>query len=248
MNPGERWQVVVRNDDLNSFAVVHHLLRKVCRLDSDAARQQTLAIHQSGIAAIGTYDRQTAEAFTVQLVRYGLLASFHPAPVTEPRMEIRPVDGGVRVEMTDEFVDLFLKVLWSMERGYRYLPGSVVFGMRWPLWVATRKTVLRRIFPDAAGSRWRSALFRRRHRKVLVDRKLVDRVADRLAYPGPWVLTPAEADEWIVALGQARAYFLLLRKAKREGAMLFSAVRELVVALDPESAAAWTEKLAAESA
>ncbi|SDK12456.1 ATP-dependent Clp protease adaptor protein ClpS [Lentzea albidocapillata subsp. violacea] len=33
VNPGERWRVVVHNDDHTTFAVAHYLLRKICGHD-----------------------------------------------------------------------------------------------------------------------------------------------------------------------------------------------------------------------
>jgi ATP-dependent Clp protease adapter protein ClpS len=66
----------VHNDDLNPPCVAQHLLRKACGYDAEQARSQTLAIHESGSAVVGTYDHKTAEHVTFRLVRSGLHATF----------------------------------------------------------------------------------------------------------------------------------------------------------------------------
>ncbi|PWK82938.1 ATP-dependent Clp protease adaptor protein ClpS [Lentzea atacamensis] len=76
VSSGDRWQVVLHNDDVNVFCVVQHLLRKACRHDAEQAQRQTLAIHESGSAVVGTYDRKTAEEVTFRLMRSGLHATF----------------------------------------------------------------------------------------------------------------------------------------------------------------------------
>ncbi|MFS8098775.1 ATP-dependent Clp protease adaptor ClpS [Lentzea alba] len=76
MSDGDRWQVVVHNDDHNTFSVVRHLLKKVCGHDADTARALTAQVHDNGRAVAGTYDRATAEAITLRLVRFGLHAKF----------------------------------------------------------------------------------------------------------------------------------------------------------------------------
>ncbi|MGI5500975.1 ATP-dependent Clp protease adaptor ClpS [Lentzea sp. CA-135723] len=75
MIPGERWQVVVHNDDHNTFALVHHVLRTVCGHDDARARTTTLEIHGSGKSVVGSYDRVSAEATTLRLLRLGLRAA-----------------------------------------------------------------------------------------------------------------------------------------------------------------------------
>lgn len=66
----------MHNDDHNTFAVVHYLLRKVCGYDEETARDQTRTIHENGNTVAGTYDRRTAEAVTLGLVRAGLRVRF----------------------------------------------------------------------------------------------------------------------------------------------------------------------------
>jgi ATP-dependent Clp protease adapter protein ClpS len=75
VSPGERWQVVLHDDDHNQFPVVHHLLRKICGLDWVEARLLSLTVHEHGGAVTGVHDRETAEALTVELLRHGLSAS-----------------------------------------------------------------------------------------------------------------------------------------------------------------------------
>lgn len=160
VNPGERWGVVLHNDDHTPFAVVHHLLRTVCGLDADTALGLTTTSHQSGSAAIGSYVR----------------------------------------------------------------------GLRLPRPVMLRRALLRKMFPDTSASRWQSALFRRRHRKVLADRALVDRVWTRWVSRGPFVLTLDEVDEWLVVIGQIRALYLLVRKATPQHVQTLGQVQLLLLA------------------
>ncbi|MDX8049035.1 ATP-dependent Clp protease adaptor ClpS [Lentzea sp. BCCO 10_0798] len=80
MNPGETWQVVVHNDDHNVFAVVHHLLRKVCGASDAVAREKTTEIHQGGRAVVGEYEsRDEAETIALDLIRFGLHTTFGEA-------------------------------------------------------------------------------------------------------------------------------------------------------------------------
>ncbi|MET9230801.1 ATP-dependent Clp protease adaptor ClpS [Lentzea sp. NPDC003310] len=79
MSSGERWRVALHNDDHNTFAVVHYLLRKICGLDWEAARDLTMKVHLTDGAYVGAYDRETAEALTVELLRNGLSASVRRA-------------------------------------------------------------------------------------------------------------------------------------------------------------------------
>ncbi|MFD9705640.1 ATP-dependent Clp protease adaptor ClpS [Lentzea sp. NPDC059081] len=75
MAPVERWQVVVHNDDHNLFAVVHHLMRKVCGANDAVAREKTNEIHRKGRSVVGEYgSRDEAEAVALSLVRFGLHA------------------------------------------------------------------------------------------------------------------------------------------------------------------------------
>src|SRR4029450_12071011 len=87
------------------------------------------------------------------------------------------VEGGVRVMVTEEFARGWEPAFRMLESIYRR--NSIVHGLHWPRPVMMRRAFLRKMFPDVAGSRWRSAMFRRRHRKVLADRALVDRVWDQ---------------------------------------------------------------------
>lgn len=77
MNPGERWHVVVHNDDHNTLLVVHHLIRTVCGASDTVARTKTMQIHRSGRAVVTEHDsRDDAEATTLNLTRLGLHATF----------------------------------------------------------------------------------------------------------------------------------------------------------------------------
>ncbi|WP_434442769.1 ATP-dependent Clp protease adaptor ClpS [Lentzea sp. E54] len=79
MNPGERWRVALHNDDHNTFAVVHYLLRKICGLDWESARDLAIRVHEKDGAFVGVHDRETAEALAVELLRHGLSASVRRA-------------------------------------------------------------------------------------------------------------------------------------------------------------------------
>lgn len=79
VSPGERWQVVLHDDDHNLIPVVHYLLRKICGHGWERARDLTMAVHESGGAVVGDHDRETAEAVTVELLRHGLSASVRRA-------------------------------------------------------------------------------------------------------------------------------------------------------------------------
>ncbi|MFJ5985081.1 ATP-dependent Clp protease adaptor ClpS [Lentzea sp. NPDC092896] len=76
VSSGERWQVVLHNDDVNSFMLVHHILRTVCGHDDAQARAKAVEIHHAGRSVVGEYDSADAEALTVRLVRLGLRATF----------------------------------------------------------------------------------------------------------------------------------------------------------------------------
>jgi ATP-dependent Clp protease adapter protein ClpS len=77
VNPGERWQVVVHNDDHNVFPVVHHLMRKVGGASDAVAREKTMEVHEDGRAVIGEYEsRDEAERIALSLVRFGLHTTF----------------------------------------------------------------------------------------------------------------------------------------------------------------------------
>lgn len=77
---GERWQVVVHNDDHNVFAVVHHLMRKVCGASDAVAREKTTEVHRDGRAVVGEYgSRDEAETIALDLIRFGLHTTFGKA-------------------------------------------------------------------------------------------------------------------------------------------------------------------------
>ncbi|WP_158102896.1 ATP-dependent Clp protease adaptor ClpS [Lentzea kentuckyensis] len=76
MSPGERWRVVLHDDDHNLIPVVHYLLRKLCGHGWETARDLTMKVHETGGTVVGVHDRETAEAVTVELLRHGLSASF----------------------------------------------------------------------------------------------------------------------------------------------------------------------------
>jgi len=236
VNPGERWAVVVHNDDHNPFGVVHHLLGKIFDLDAATAHAHTLAIHYNGSSVVGTYDdRETAETITSQLVRVGLRAELRKGVhELQESFSAHQVDGGVRVMVSTEFARGWEPAFHVLESVYRR--NSLVLGLRWPRPVVTRRAFLRKMFPDVSGSRWRSAMFRRRHRKVLADRALIDRVWGQWINAKSRTLKPAEVDEWIVVFGQIRALHLLLRKATPAHIQTLSYIQSsLVTALDPKA-------------
>ncbi|RAS62422.1 hypothetical protein C8D87_108243 [Lentzea atacamensis] len=151
-----------------------------------------------------------------------------------------PVDGGVLVEMTEEFVTGLMAALDLLVQVYT--PGSATFRLRHPWGAVRRSSLLRRMLPQAGASWWLSAGFRRRYREELADPAPVDRVRARCAGPGPRVLTFAEADEWIVVMGQARSLYRLFWKADHEYVMAFSTVQcQLVKALLVQECPAFPE-------
>ncbi|WP_439656509.1 ATP-dependent Clp protease adaptor ClpS [Lentzea sp. HUAS TT2] len=75
MISGERWQVVVHDDDVNTFALVHHILRTVCGQDDAQARERTLEIHRSSRTVMDAQDRSAAEVMAVRLARLGMRVS-----------------------------------------------------------------------------------------------------------------------------------------------------------------------------
>lgn len=235
VNPEERWGVVLHNDDHTPFAVVHHLLRTVCELDADSALGLTTLIHQSGSAGVGSYDRATAESITLRLVRAGLRARLQKdLHDTKEAFSAHRVDGGVRVMVPEKFARAWEPAFQLLEGLYRR--NSYVRGLRFPRPVMTRRALLRKMFPDTSESRWQSATFRRRHRKALADRALVDRVWEQWINAESRTLTLAEADEWIVVIGQIRALYLLVRKATPLHFQTLSHIQhELVAAIDPEA-------------
>ncbi|MGW4207403.1 ATP-dependent Clp protease adaptor ClpS [Lentzea sp. NPDC004789] len=240
MSPGERWAVVVHNDDHTPFAVANHLLRTVCGFDADTALGLTTMIHQSGGAGVGVHDRETAESIALRLVRAGLRAELRQAgDAAEEIFSAQRVDGGVRVMVPEHVARGWEPAFQVLEGLYRR--NTVVFGLRFPRPIMMRRAVLRRMFPDVSVSRWRSASFRRRHRKVLADRALVDRVWDQWINAAPRTLTLDEVEEWIVAFGQIRALQLLVRKATPLHFQTISHIQhQLVAAADelPENASA----------
>jgi hypothetical protein len=202
----------VHNDDHTPFAVANHLLRTVCELNADDALSLATMIHQSGSAGVGVHDRETAESITLRLVRAGLRAELRQGGDDAGEIfSAQRVDGGVRVMVPEQVARGWEPAFQVLEGLYRR--NSVVFGLRFPRPIMMRRAVLRRMFPDVSASRWRSASFRRRHRKVLADRALVDRVWDQWINATPRTLTLDEVDEWIVVFSQIRALQLLVRKA-----------------------------------
>ena len=67
---------MLHNDDVNSFMLVHHILRTVCGHDDAQARAKTMEIHHAGKSVVGAYNNAEAEALTVRLVQLGLRATF----------------------------------------------------------------------------------------------------------------------------------------------------------------------------
>ncbi|KJK43211.1 hypothetical protein UK23_34220 [Lentzea aerocolonigenes] len=225
----------MHNDDHTPFAVACHLLRTVCGFDVEKARGLTAAIHQSGSVAVGSYDRATAESITLRLVRAGLRAELRQEVYdTQEVFSAERVGDGVLVKVPEVFARGWEPAFESLDRLYRV--GSTARGLRWPRPVMTRRPLLRKMFPDTSASRWQSAMFRRRHRKVLADRALVNRVWEQWINAESRTLTLDEAGEWIVVFGQIRALYLLVRKATPLQFHTLAYLQEkLVQAVDPEA-------------
>lgn len=226
----------MHNDDHTPFAVAHHLLRTVCELDADTALGLATLINHNGSAAVGGYERATAESIALRLVRAGLRATLQrDVQDTKEFFSAQRVDGGVRVMVSEEFARGWESAFQSLETLYRRR-GSYVYGLRFPRPIRLRRAVLRMMFPDISASRWQSAAFRRRHRKTLADRALIDRVWEQWINADPLVLTLDEAEEWIVVIGQIRALYLLLRKTTPLHFQTLAHVQyQLVLAVDPEA-------------
>ena len=235
VNPEERWGIVVHNDDHTPFAVVCHLLRTVCELDADSAHGLTTTIHHNGSSGVGSYDRAAAESIALRLVRAGVQATLQKdVHDTKEVFSAERVDGGVRVRVPEKFARGWEPAFQSLEGLYRR--NSYMRGLRFPRPVMMRRALLRKMFPDVSGSRWQSAMFRRRHRKALADRALVDRVWEQWINAEPRTLTLTEVEEWIVVIGQIRALYLLVRKATPLHFQTLAHIQhELVAAVDPEA-------------
>ncbi|SDK12533.1 hypothetical protein SAMN04488074_104310 [Lentzea albidocapillata subsp. violacea] len=120
---------------------------------------------------------------------------------------VKPVDGGVQVDMTKSLAWGWGRALRRLSRSY--VRGNPFYALRQPLRIWTQPSLLRHLHPDVAESSQESKAFLRRHRDVLADRELVERVQARWTGPRPVVLTHAEVDEWIAVLGQLRLFELL---------------------------------------
>ncbi|MET9230799.1 ATP-dependent Clp protease adaptor ClpS [Lentzea sp. NPDC003310] len=238
VNPGDRWSVVVHNDDHTPYAVAWHLLRTIGEFETDTARTLTEMIHHNGSAGFGKYDRARAESVALKFVRAGMRATVQRAlPDDGPYFTATRVGEGVLVEVPGQFARAWEPAFRMLENIYHR--NVVISGLRFPRPVMTRRPFLRRMFPDVAESRWRSALLRRRHRTLLADRALVDRVRRQWLNAESLVLTTTEAGDWIVVIGQIRALHLQLRKATAlQFQTLAHVQQQLVAAVDPEVVAA----------
>jgi ATP-dependent Clp protease adapter protein ClpS len=65
----------VHDDDVNTFALVHYILRTVCGHDDAQARERTLEIHRSSRTVMDAQDRSSAEVMAVRLARLGMRVS-----------------------------------------------------------------------------------------------------------------------------------------------------------------------------
>ncbi|ATE54124.1 DUF2017 family protein [Actinosynnema pretiosum] len=144
-----------------------------------------------------------------------------------------PVGDGVLVRMSDNVARTLAHHLGLLAR---FLEDDV--------YPEPRRSLLRRrpprdvlaaLFPDACPSRAESEDFRARHAAELRDAAPVRRVLERCATPTPFVLTRAEADDWLIALPLARR---LPRRPGPERVMVeawFAHAHEyLVLALRPD--------------
>ncbi len=70
---GDRWRVIVRNDDHNTFDhVAHTLARYIPGVDVDGGYRYANRIHTSGQAIVWSGARETAELYWEQLSDAGL--------------------------------------------------------------------------------------------------------------------------------------------------------------------------------
>lgn len=77
---GNNWQVVVRDDDVNTFCVVSFILRRVTGLPHELAEQRMLEVHERGRSVVAQLrTRDDAERMVVTLQVYGLHATVEAA-------------------------------------------------------------------------------------------------------------------------------------------------------------------------
>jgi hypothetical protein len=171
----------------------------------------------------------------LRLVRTGVRATLRKDVLENAEIfSAQRVDGGVRVKVAEQFARGWEPAFQMLETLYRR--NSYVYGLRFPRPIRMRRAVLRKMFPDVSASRWQSALFRRRHRKTLADRALVDRVWEQWINADPLTLTLDEAEDWLVVIGQIRALHLLARKATPMHFQALGHIQyQLVLAIDPEA-------------
>ncbi|MET9230800.1 hypothetical protein [Lentzea sp. NPDC003310] len=144
-----------------------------------------------------------------------------------------PVEGGVRVEMTRWFAWVFGRALRRLSLSYRH--GNPLYALQRPFRMGRHASLLQGLYPEVAPSPKESKDFLRRHRDVLADRALLERVRARWQGRRPILLTHAEVDEWIAALGQVRLLFEA-RSAPKTAIMWTSLAQEtLVLAVAPDT-------------
>jgi ATP-dependent Clp protease adapter protein ClpS len=74
------WRVEIRDDSVNSFPVVVHLVQTLCAMTTEDALRLAQQVHQRGSAPVGEFhDQFGAERLVVTLQRHGLHATVRRA-------------------------------------------------------------------------------------------------------------------------------------------------------------------------
>jgi ATP-dependent Clp protease adapter protein ClpS len=67
------WRVVIHNDNVNSFAVVVHLVHTLCGVDLEDATNLASMVHYQRSAEVAEFpDQYSAEQLVVAFQRHGL--------------------------------------------------------------------------------------------------------------------------------------------------------------------------------
>lgn len=135
--------------------------------------------------------------------------------VTDDYFEAAPVDDGIAVRMSDNLAGVLTEMTHLLLRVFEgdLAPNGRLGGSRFRRG-RSPEAVLRDMFPDAYRDRAKARSFRQRHSGVLRDTAAIRRVRDRVAAGTTHVISEAEIDDWLVALGLGR--FLFVRRNARK--------------------------------
>lgn len=74
------WNVIVHNDDVNTFEHVIRCLVNVVRLDTRTALKRTVEVDEEGLSIVDTTHKERAELVRDQLQSLNLTSTIEPAP------------------------------------------------------------------------------------------------------------------------------------------------------------------------